>query len=61
MKDPDRAWLWDRRRSRTHYLPRPDGMTLEAVAAEMGITKAGAKKIQDRALAKIRRALEVKT
>lgn len=59
MRDRDRAWRWDYARRSKHYQPRPDGLTLQQVAEEMGITKGGAKKIQDRALEKIRRALQV--
>jgi len=59
MKDRDHAWRWEYAQSRTHYLDRPDGLTLHQVADRLGVTKSCAKKIQDRALEKIRRALEV--
>jgi DNA-directed RNA polymerase sigma subunit (sigma70/sigma32) len=59
MKDRDRQWRWHHAKSSTHYLDRPDGMTLQSIADEIGVTKACVKKIQDRALEKIRRALEV--
>lgn len=58
MKDRDRAWRQDHGRSGTHYLARPDGMTLQEVADVLGVTKSCVKKIEDGALRKLRRALE---